>query len=52
MMADESLIANTALDVYKFNTEVEANEEVNALHYDKKNSPWGFDLLVAVVYAI
>ena len=52
MMSDESLIANTALDVYKYNTEVEANEEVNALHYPKEESPWGFDLLVAVVYAI
>lgn len=49
---DKTSLGAMAMDVYKMNTEVEPNEDVDVISYDGKKAPWKFNLFVAVVYAI
>ncbi|MHA1819586.1 MAG: hypothetical protein ACTSU2_04850 [Promethearchaeota archaeon] len=52
MLNDSSIIGSTAIDVYLKHTGVEPSDDVDILIYPKDKAPWGFDLIVSVLFSI
>ena len=50
LMGDDEAIGKLAWKVFVDNTKIEPSEEVKSLIYEKQNAPWGFSLMICVLY--
>ena len=50
ILTDENEIGKIAWVVFKNNTGIEANDEINSLVYDGTIAPWGYTLLACIIY--
>ena len=50
LIDDDEAIGKLAWKVFVDNSRIEPSEEVKSLIYEKQNAPWGFSLMICVLY--
>ncbi len=50
ILQEEEIIGKLAWKLFSDNTGIAPHEEVKSLIYEKENSPWGFTIMVCVLY--
>ncbi|MHA1756877.1 MAG: hypothetical protein ACTSVV_08915 [Promethearchaeota archaeon] len=51
ILKDENAIGGISIQVFENHSGMKAGDQVKSLLYDGSKTPWGFDLVVSVIYS-